>query len=203
MKITLCFKSQDMINKARKIIQELEILNYLSLNIVPFGCLSLDRNFFNGKINVFIFEYGINETILEEIAQKHLNAILIVVSEKKEITYFYQYHIYANVLFENFEEDIEQLLIEIIRNYLISIDYAVAFISNKNILKIKISEIRYLNVRERKLFLHTVDSQFQINGSLKNYLYLCKFMNFRKISRNKMSNMNYLNTFIQNKIDVE
>ena len=70
------------------------------------------------------------------------------------------------------------------------------FTSNQTIFYIRIDKIISLTSRNRKVFLRTVDKEYQISGNFKQYEYLYDY-GFKKISRNQIINYNVI-TYIDN-----
>ena len=65
------------------------------------------------------------------------------------------------------------------------------FMSNQTILYIQMDQILYLTSRNRKLYLKTLDKEYKISGTIKQYEYLLEF-GFKKVSRNKIINYNVI-----------
>ena len=65
------------------------------------------------------------------------------------------------------------------------------FMSNQTILYIRIDRILYIISKNRKLYLKTLDKEYQISGTIGQYEYLFEY-GFKRISRNKIINYNVI-----------
>lgn len=97
-------------------------------------------------------------------------------------------------------EDAINLLVDMNENFPNS---KITFISNKNIICLDVNQIDYLKYKERKLYLFTNNESYQINGILKNYMFLkdkFKFILYKRyllINPNKKINLKHNKIYIK------
>ena len=79
----------------------------------------------------------------------------------------------------------------------------ITFISNKSIICLDVNQIDYLKYKERKLYLYTNNESYQINGILKNYMFLKEKFNFVLYKRYLLINPNKMIHLKHNKMYIK
>lgn len=155
--------------------------------------------------SILFFDENIDKSFLLRISKSRPDIYLVIFNNKKEISFYYDYHIYATLPSDSNYEEYYNLVKSLISIHYLRPKRKIHFISNKTILLIDYNQIISLHYKNHKLFLTTLDSFYQVQGSLKNYMFLTKYFNFRLISRSIIINMEHKNksSFVNNKLSLK
>jgi len=159
------------------------------------------KKFAIDEFNVLFFDENIDEIILQYIRVSRPDIYFVIYSHKKEIPFYYDYHIFSSLPYVNNQTKYIKTFKSLVAIYSDKPKKKVHFISNKMLLLFEYDQIIQLHYKDHKLFLTTHDGQYQVKGSLKNYIYLVEKYNFIMTSRSKIINPKYKNTrFVNDKL---
>lgn len=150
-----------------------------------------ENEFSLNDFTLLFFDENIEKSFLSRISKSRPDIYLIVFSDKKEITFYYDYHIYSSLSYHDTFYAYYSLLKSLISIYYTPSIKKIHFISNKMMLFIDYDQIIQLQYENHKLFLTTCDDFYQVRGSLNNYLFLVEQYNFIRASRSKIVNPKY------------
>lgn len=174
----------ELIKILRKLVFEKNILNFYGKEMEIFS-LSLNR-----KYAIIVDEFFDNN-LLGELVKKRQDILIIILSNQKEIPYYFKYHFFARLHLPIQEQELICLVQEIQERNNDIHENRIRFICNKSILYIKAEDIVSLYYENRRLYLQTVETSYQIKGNIKNHLYLCEHYDFRKCGRSKIINLKH------------
>lgn len=182
---------------------------FLAKDINSYNFISTNKHIFNTSmisfdgISILFFFIEIDTNILKSIKEERPDVYLISFCNKKIVDYFYEYHLFKLLNISNYLSELEDainLLVDMNENFPNS---KITFISNKNIICLDVNQIDYLKYKERKLYLFTNNESYQINGILKNYMFLkdkFKFVLYKRyllINPNKKINLKHNKIYIK------
>lgn len=188
-------KSQVLINEFKYSIQKV-FCEYFELSyrlIIIDECENyVDINrIISDDLSILFFDERMEKSILYKFCKSRPDIYLVVFSKKKEISFFYECHIYSLLSYDNSLLDYIHLIKSLILVHYSHLNRKIHFISNKAILLIDSEQIIKLQYHDHKLILKTLDNVYQVSGSLKDYLFLVKKSNFKLNSRSTIINLDY------------
>ena len=149
------------------------------------------NNFTHTNFNVIIFDENFSEDHIQKLINLNPHQILIVLSSSHTIPYYFKYHLYSHLSLPLKSKEIIKLFQDILSLYRCTSSKKISFITNKHILLLSIDDIHSLRYQNRKLYVITNDSFYQVNGSLKDYKYLCSNHGFLYVNRNLLINQHF------------
>ena len=182
---------------------------FLVKGINGYNFLSTNEHIFNTSmisfdgISILFFFIGIDTNILKSIKEERPDIYLIAFCDKKIVDYFYEYHLFKLLNISNYPNELEDAINILIDMNDIFSNSKITFISNKSIICLDVNQIDYLKYKERKLYLYTNNESYQINGILKNYMFLKEKFNFVLYKRYLLINPNKMIHLKHNKMYIK